>query len=195
MNIELYRPICFFNIEATGTKIVQYTTAMHGLCEKNVINQPTFKMIAGEVSKIIENSYLAGYNSNNFNIPLLAEELLRARFNFNLEEHNNIDVQVIFHKMEPRTLTAAYKYYCNKKLLNIYQAQFDVLATYEIFKVKLNKYQYFKKYIKYLSTFSSYQKKIDLVGLIKLDESGNKVFNIDKQKGKKNIFNNTTNFY
>lgn len=219
MNIELYRPICFFDIEATGINIVQdriieisflkiypnqdkeektwrvypempippYTTAMHGITDKDVINQPTFQMIAGDINKMIENSDLAGYNSNNFDIPLLAEELLRAGFNFNLEKHNSIDVQVIFHKMEPRTLTAAYKYYCNKELLNKHKSKFDVLATYEIFKVQLNKYKYLKKDIKNLSTFSSYQKKVDLVGLIKFDESGNEVFNFGKYKGKKII--------
>lgn len=228
MNIQFHRPICFFDIEATGTNIVKdriieisflkiypnnnkkektwllypeipippEVTAMHGISDNDVINKPTFKMIAGDVYKIIENSDLAGYNCNNFDIPLLAEELLRAGFNFNLKKHNSIDVKVIFHKMEPRTLTAAYKYYCNKELIGAHKSMCDILATYEIFKVQLDKYN-LKKDIKYISEFSSYQKKGDLAGFIQIDASGNELFNFGKYKGEKiiEVFQKNPGYY
>lgn len=229
MNIKINRPICFFDIEATGTNIVKdriieisflkiypnnnkeektwllypgisipaNVTAMHGISNDDVANKPTFKMIAGDIYKIIENSDLAGYNCNNFDIPLLAEELLRAGFNFNISKHNSIDVKVIFHKMEPRSLTAAYKYYCNKELIEAHRSKYDVLATYEVFKVQLNRYKNIKKDVKNISEFSSYEKKADLAGFIKIDESGNEIFNFGKYKGEKifEVFEKNPGYY
>ncbi|XOD67334.1 MAG: exonuclease domain-containing protein [Flavobacteriales bacterium Tduv] len=229
MNLQLHRPICFFDIEATGINIVKdriieisllkvypngdkqertyrvhpemsippQATAIHGIQDADVADKPPFKTIAGEIWKILEGSDLAGYNSNRFDIPLLGEELLRAGFSFDLQKHKTIDVQVIFHKMEPRTLTAAYKYYCKKELTEAHNATEDVLATYEVLQAQLEKYQNLKKDVKSLDEFSSHQNMVDLAGFIGIDEAGDEIFNFGKHKGKKvsDIFEKDPGYY
>jgi DNA polymerase-3 subunit epsilon len=116
-------------------------TEVHGITNEDVKNCPTFKQIAKSLAADIEGCDLAGYNSNRFDIPLLAEEFIRAGVNIDLNKHKFVDVQTIFHKKEPRTLTAAYKFYCNKELTDAHTAEADTLATYEILKSQLDHYE------------------------------------------------------
>lgn len=172
-------------------------TAIHGIQDPDVAEKPQFKTIAGEICKMLEGTDLAGYNSNRFDIPLLGEELLRAGSSFDLQKHKTIDVKVIFHKMEPRTLTAAYKYYCQKELIEAHSATVDVLATYEVLQAQLEKYQDLKKDVKSLDEFSSHQNMADLAGFVGIDETGDEIFNFGKYKGKKvaEIFEKDPGYY
>ncbi len=110
------------------------TTAVHGITDEKVANEPTFKELASQIYAMIKDSDLAGFNSDRFDIPLLAEELLRAGVDFDMKSRVSVDVQTIFHKMEERTLSAALKFYCGKSLENAHSAEADTMATYEILK-------------------------------------------------------------
>ncbi|AWU39461.1 DNA polymerase III subunit epsilon [Blattabacterium punctulatus CPU2] len=173
------------------------STAIHGIKDEDVEGKLPFKNVAIPILKMIENTDLAGYNSNRFDIPILVEEMLRAGISFDIKKHNTIDVQVIFHKMEPRNLSAAYKYYCKKDLVKAHSSKADTFATYEILLAQLEKYKDLKKDVKSLNKFS-YQKNIaDLAGFIKIDENGDEIFNFGKYKGEKifKIFEKDTNYY
>lgn len=161
------------------------TTAIHGISDEDVKNAPTFSELAKTLSKIIEGCDLAGYNSNKFDIPLLAEELLRAGVDIDLKKRKFIDVQVIFHKKEQRTLSAAYKFYCEKELTDAHSAEADTRATYEILKSQLDRYTDLKNDIDELAKFSSHNRNADFVGRIIYDEDGNEMFNFGKYKGVK----------
>jgi DNA polymerase-3 subunit epsilon len=161
------------------------TTAIHGISDEDVKDAPPFSELAKTLSKIVEGCDLAGYNSNKFDIPLLAEELLRAGVEIDLKKRKFIDVQVIFHKKEQRTLSAAYKFYCEKELENAHSAEADTRATYEILKSQLDRYSDLKNDIDELAKFSSHNRNADLVGRIIYDEDGNEMFNFGKYKGKK----------
>ena len=113
---------------------------IHGITNEKVANEPTFKAIAKDVQAMIKDSDLGGFNSNRFDIPLLAEEMLRADIDFDMKNRVSVDVQTIFHKMEQRTLVAAYKFYCDKNLEDAHSAEADTFATYEVLKAKLSKY-------------------------------------------------------
>jgi len=169
---------------------------IHGIYDKDVKNEPTFKEVAKTLAKFLEGCDLAGFNSNRFDIPLLAEEFLRADIDIDLKKHKFIDVQAIFHKMEKRTLAAAYQFYCNKELVDAHSAMADTKATYEVLKSQLDRYldvEYddgkgkksipIKNDVNKLSEFSSYNKNVDLVGRIVYDENGVEVFNFGKNKG------------
>lgn len=159
-------------------------SAVHGIYDKDVINEPTFKELANQVAQFIKGCDLAGYNSDRFDIPLLAEEMLRAGHDFDLKNVNTIDVQTIFHKKEKRTLEAAFKFYCNKDLKDGHSAEADTLATYEVLKGQLAMYDDLKNDAKWLSEFSEHQKFADFAGFVRLDEDGNEVFGFGKNKGK-----------
>lgn len=147
--------------------------------------KPLFKDIAPNIINMIKDSDLAGYNCNRFDIPLLAEELLRNNFDFDFSKHKFIDIQVIFHKMEPRTLSAAYQYYCNKKLINSHSAKIDTEATYEILQQQIKKYKNLENNIEFLNNFClSNNKNVDLIGLIQYNENKEEIFNFGKYKGK-----------
>ena len=161
------------------------TTAIHGISDEDVKDAPTFSELAKTLSKIIEGCDLAGYNSNKFDIPLLAEELLRAGVDIDLKKRKFIDVQVIFHKKEQRTLSAAYKFYCEKELTDAHSAEADTRATYEILKSQLDRYTDLKNDIDELAKFSSHNRNADFVGRIIYDEDGNEIFNFGKYKGVK----------
>jgi DNA polymerase III subunit epsilon len=161
------------------------TTAIHGISDEDVKDAPPFTELAKTLSKIIEGCDLAGYNSNKFDIPLLAEELLRAGVDIDLKKRKLIDVQVIFHKKEQRTLSAAYKFYCEKELANAHSAEADTRATYEILKSQLDRYSDLKNDIDELAKFSSHNRNADFVGRIIYDEDGNELFNFGKYKGEK----------
>lgn len=177
--------------------IPDLVSKIHGIYDKDVIGLPTFKQLASALIKFIGNADFAGYNSNKYDIPLLAEEFLRAEVDFDLEGRKLVDVQNIFHFMEPRNLSAAYKFYCSKSLENAHSAEADVVVTYEIFKSQLEKYagvemedEKGKKYqpvvndISKLSDFSARAKNVDLAGRIVYNEKGQEVFSFGKHKDK-----------
>ena len=165
-------------------KIPAVTTAIHGISDEMVLNEPTFKELAPKVSELLKNSDLGGFNSNRFDIPLLAEELLRAEIDFDLKVNQAVDVQTIFHKMEKRTLEAAYKFYCNKDLTNAHSAEADTMATYEVLKAQLDKYDGLENDMDYLSKFSSHQNFADFAGFIGYNKEGQEIITFGKHKGK-----------
>lgn len=158
-------------------------TSVHGITNEDVANEPTFKEIAPRIWEMMKDSDIAGYNSNRFDVPLLAEEFLRVGVDLDLEKHRLVDVQVIFFKKEPRDLSSAYKFYCNKTLENAHSAEADVEATYEIFKAQIEKYDDLENDIKFLSEYTSQRKTADLAGMIGIDDKGTEVFNFGKYKG------------
>lgn len=215
MELNLKKPIIFFDLETTGVNIshdriieLSYikvypngteeeksmrinpemsipaeSTAIHHITDEDVADKPTFKQIAKELAKVFEGCDIAGYNSNRFDIPLLMEEFLRAGINIELSRQKFVDVQTIFHKMEQRTLSAAYKFYCNGDLENAHSANADTRATYEVLKAQLDRYPNLKNDVEFLSNFSSFNKNVDLMGRIVYNEQGVEVFNFGKYKG------------
>ena len=125
------------------------------LVMKMLQDEPTFKELGKEIHAMIKDSDLAGFNSNRFDIPLLAEEMLRADLDFDMKARVAVDVQTIFHKMEQRTLSAAYKFYCNESLENAHSAEADTIATYEVLKAQLDRYDDLENDTKFLAEFSS----------------------------------------
>ncbi|MEI6899816.1 MAG: exonuclease domain-containing protein [Bacteroidota bacterium] len=242
MELNLTRPIAFFDLETTGIKVATdkiveicihrvnvdgtsrtktflvnpemlippEVTAIHGISDEDVKDAPKFSQIAHELNKILENCDLAGYNSNHFDIPLLVEEFLRAGVDFDLKNRRFVDVQNIFHKMEPRNLHAAYRFYCDRELENAHSAEADTLATYEILKAQLDRYRE-KEYkdkngntsvpvindMKALSDFTYVTKSVDLIGHIVYNDKQEEVFNFGKHKGKKvtDVFKSEPSYY
>lgn len=216
MELNLKKPICFFDLETTGVNISKdriveisilkifpngtqesktwlvnpeipipaETTAVHGIDDAKVANEPTFKKLANKVNEMIKGCDLGGFNSNRFDIPLLAEELLRAGLDFDMKNTVAIDVQTIFHKMEKRTLSAAYKFYCDKDLTDAHSAEADTLATFEVLKAQLDRYPELENDAKFLAEFSSRKQFADFAGFITYDEEGKETFSFGKHKGK-----------
>lgn len=248
MNLNLTKPIIFFDLETTGVqvghdRIVQIcllkilpdgseqtltrlvrpvdeqgnnmpipaeTTAIHHITNAMVAQEPTFKELAETLATFIGDADLAGYNSNKFDVPMLVEEFLRADYPFSLEGRRLVDVQNIFHKMEQRTLKAAYKFYCGTNLDNAHNAEADTCATYEVLKAQLDRYQdaeYEEKDgsishpivndIAALSSFSGNSQWADLVGHIGIDDRGHEIFNFGKYKGRTlyDIFGKEPSYY
>ena len=217
MELSLTKPICFFDLETTGTNISrdriveisilkiypngnktgktwlvdpempipEEASNIHGITDEKVAGEPTFKMLSGEIYQMIKDSDLGGYNSNRFDIPLLAEEMLRAEVDFDMKNMVSVDVQTIFHKMEKRTLEAAYKFYCNKDLSNAHSAEADTLATYEVLKSQLDRYPELENNIKKLAEFSSRTNNLDFAGFIGKNDKGEAIFTFGKHNGKK----------
>lgn len=165
--------------------IPKEASEIHGIYDDDVKDEKTFKQIAKQIAKFFEGSDIAGYNSNRFDVPLLAEEFLRADVDFDLKKRKMIDVQTIFHKMEQRTLIAAYKFYCDKDLTNAHSASADTMATYEVLKAQLDRYPEIENNVEYLSKFSSQNKNVDFAGRIIYNKDGDEVFNFGKYKGVK----------
>jgi len=140
-------------------EIPQGATDVHGITNEQVVTEPTFKELAPKVNEMIADSDLAGFNSNRFDIPLLAEELMRAGIDFDMNNRKAIDVQVIFHKKEQRTLGAGYQFYCGKELEGAHGAEADTNATYEILLAQLEKYDDIENSVEALSEFSTQPKK------------------------------------
>ncbi|APY10036.1 DNA polymerase III subunit epsilon [Seonamhaeicola sp. S2-3] len=216
MQLNLTKPICFFDLETTGVNITndriveisilkvhpngkeesktwlvnpempipKEVTAIHGISDEDVADKPTFKELAKEIYNMIKDSDLGGFNSNRFDIPLLAEEMLRADIDFDMKNRQAIDVQTIFHKMEQRTLSAAYKFYCNKSLDDAHSAEADTNATYEVLKAQLEKYDELENDTKFLAEFSSRKKFADFAGFIAYNKDGEECFSFGKHKGK-----------
>jgi DNA polymerase-3 subunit epsilon len=171
---------------------------IHGIYDEDVKNEPSFKAIAKSLYDFIGNADLAGYNSNKYDVPLLIEEFARAGIDFNLENRRLIDVQNIFHQMEQRTLSAAYKFYCGKEHVGAHGAEADVIATYEVLLAQVEKYQdteYKDKSgniskpvqndIQALSDFTTNSDWADFAGRIAFDKDGKEIFNFGKHKGKR----------
>ena len=161
------------------------STEIHGITDEKVANEPKFKELALQVQTMIKDCDLAGFNSNRFDIPLLAEEMLRAGVDFDMKNRIAVDVQVIFHKKEQRTLSAAYKFYCGKSLENAHSAEADTLATYEILKAQLDKYEDLENDTKFLNEFSTHNERADFAGFIVFDKEKNEIFTFGKYKGQK----------
>lgn len=248
MELNLAKPIIFFDLETTGVQVGQdhiveiclhkvlpdgstdtrvervrpadaedhtvhipeATTAIHGISDADVADKPTFKELAPALLEYIGDADLAGYNSNKFDVPLLVEEFLRAGFDFDLSVRRLVDVQNIFHQMEQRTLVAAYRFYCNKELEHAHSAAADTIATYEVLKAQLDRYQgvdYKDRNgkvsqpvvndIAALSRFTSNSQWADLVGHIGFDARHCEVFNFGKHKGKsvEEIFEQEPSYY
>ncbi len=201
--------ICLLRLNPDGTSriltrrinpempIPPEVTAIHGITDEDVRDCPTFKQLAHELVAFLDHCDLAGYNSNHFDIPLLVEEFLRAGIEFELKGRRFVDVQNIYHKMEPRNLHAAYKFYCSRELTNAHSAEADTLATFEILKAQLDRYSNVAvrdrkgnlitpviNDIQALSDFSYASKSVDLVGHIVYNERNIPVFNFGKHKGK-----------
>lgn len=166
-----------------GIPIPPETTAIHGITDEDVKDCPTFKEIAKTIASHIEGCDLAGFNSNRFDIPLLAEEFLRADVDIDLHKRKFVDVQTIFHKMEQRTLAAAYKFYCDKTLDNAHTAEADTLATYEVLKAQLDRYPDLKNDVAYLSEFSRFGNNVDFAGRLVYNQKGEEVINFGRYKG------------
>ena len=190
--------------------IPEESTKIHGITDADVADKPTFKELAREIAGFIGDSDLAGYNSNKFDVPMLVEEFLRARCQFSILGRQLVDVQNIFHKMEPRTLKAAYRFYCGKELENAHSAEADTLATYEVLLAQLERY----KDVEYVDSegnvstpivndmeelckFSTVLQWADLVGHIGYNAQNRKVFNFGKHKGRevRAVFQEEPSYY
>ena len=217
MELNLKKPIVFFDLETTGVNIAKdriveisilkvhpngnkesntwlvnpeieipkEVSAIHGITNKQVVTEPTFKELAAKVSEMIEGCDLAGFNSNRFDIPLLAEEMLRAGIDFDMKNRVAVDVQVIYHKKEQRTLSAAYKFYCDKDLENAHSAEADTNATYEILKAQLDKYDDLENDVQFLNEYSAHKKRADFAGFIMFNDKDEEIFTFGKYKGQK----------
>lgn len=157
--------------------------AVHGISNEKVAHEPTFKELAQQVYQMVKDADLAGFNSDRFDIPLLAEELLRAGVDFDMKNRVSVDVQTIFHKMEERTLSAAYKFYCGQLLSNAHSAEADTAATYEILKAQLDRYPDLENDMKALSEFTTRKRSVDFAGFIAYDKEGQEIFTFGKHKG------------
>lgn len=205
--VERIRPV---DAEGNTVHIPEITTAVHGITDADVADKPSFRDLAPSLLEFIGNADLAGYNSNKFDVPLLVEEFLRVGIDFDLKQHRMVDVQNIFHQMEQRTLVAAYRFYCHKELDNAHSAAADTLATYEVLKAQLDRYQgvdYTDRSghvsqpvvndIGALSAFTSNSSWADLVGHIGFDSHRREVFNFGKHKGKpvEQVFADEPSYY
>ena len=216
MELNLKRPICFFDLEATGMNVVKdriveigilkvfpngnkesrtwlvnpempipdEVVAIHGITNEKVAKEPTFKELAHRIHDMIKDSDLGGYNSNKFDIPMLAEEFLRAGIDFDLSKRRAVDVQNIFHKKEQRTLSAAYKFYCDKDLVDAHSAEADTLATYEILKAQLDRYNDLENDIEHLANFSNRFRAVDFAGFIILNDDDKECFSFGKYRNR-----------
>ena len=198
--LNLTRPIIFFDIEATGlqiardrivelsyikvfpdgreeSKTLRFNPEMHISTEATAVN--------GIKDEDVADCDLAGFNSNIFDVPMLVEEFARAGSDFDITKSKLVDVQTIYHKLEPRNLIAAYKFYCNKDLHNAHTAMADTQATYEVLKAQLDKYgKELQGNVGWLSEFTRRNRNVDLAGRIAYDEQGTEVFNFGKYKGR-----------
>jgi len=180
-----------------GIPIPPKVTAIHGISDADVADAPTFKEIAKNLTSFLEGCDLAGFNAMKFDIPVLAEEFLRANVDFNFTKRKYIDVQVIFHKKEQRTLEAAVKFYCKKELENAHSAKADTEATYEVLKAQLDTYSDLENDVDKLAEFSSFNNNVDFAGRIILDENGVEIFNFGKHKGRSvdQVFREEPSYY
>ena len=169
-----------------GIHIPEQSSAVHGIKDEDVKDCPLFKDVAKDIANDFMGCDIAGFNSNRFDLPMLAEEFLRAQVDIDLTRHRAIDVQVIYHKLEQRTLSAAYKFYCRAELVHPHSALDDTRATYEILKAQLDHYpEVLKNDMDFLSQFSSFTRNVDFAGRMVYDDAGNELINFGKYKGER----------
>lgn len=196
INTDRIVEICYLKVHPNGNEeaktmrinpemhIPEASSEIHGIYDEDVADCPTFKDVAKDIAKDIEGCDIAGFNSNRFDVPVLVEEFLRVGIDIDLAKRKFIDVQVIYHKLEQRTLSAAYKFYCGKNLEDAHSAEADTRATYEVLKAQLDKYpDALTNDINFLSEYSSYSKNVDFAGRIIYDNNGVEIFNFGKYKG------------
>jgi DNA polymerase-3 subunit epsilon len=167
-----------------GMPIPHEVSLIHGIYDEDVKDAPLFKVKAKELAEEFKGCDFAGFNSNKFDFPLLVEEFLRAGVEFDVENRKFVDAQRIFHMMEQRTLTAAYKFYCNKSLENAHSAQADTIATLEVLKAQLTHYSQLENDIDFLHNFTKQDKNVDLAGRMIYNDAGQPLFNFGRHKGK-----------
>jgi DNA polymerase-3 subunit epsilon len=165
-------------------EIPKESSEIHGITNEQVATEPTFKELAQKVNEMVAGCDLAGFNSNRFDIPLLAEELMRAGIDFDMKNRKAIDVQVIFHKKEQRTLGAGYQFYCGKELEGAHGAEADTNATYEILLAQLDKYPDLENSVDALSEFSTHGERADFAGFILMNDEKQEIFSFGKYKGR-----------
>ena len=177
--------------------IPEESTAIHHITDEMVAQAPTFRQISKSLNQFFDDCDIAGFNSNKFDVPLLVEEFARAGINFDVNGRKFIDVQNIFHKMEQRTLVAAYRFYCGKELNGAHSANADTMATLEVLESQLDRYPDLKNDVDYLSEFSSGGRSLDLAGRIVLDDNDVPVFNFRKHKGRpvEDVLHREPSFY
>jgi DNA polymerase III, epsilon subunit and related 3''-5'' exonucleases len=195
INSDRIVEICYLKVYPNGNEesktlrinpemhIPEESSNIHGIYDEDVVNCPTFKEVAKNIARDIEGADLAGFNSNRFDIPVLAEEFLRAGVDIDMSKRKFIDVQVIFHKMEQRTLSAAYKFYCDRNLDDAHTAEADTRATYEVLKAQLDRYPELQNDMAFLADFSTYSKNVDFAGRVVYNDNEVEVFNFGKYKG------------
>ncbi len=229
IQLNLTRPIAFFDLETTGVNVAsdriveisilkihvdgtkeiktkrinptipipKQASEIHGIYDKDVANEPTFKAIAKSLATFLDDCDLGGYNSNKFDVPILVEEFMRADVPFEFKNRKLIDVQNIFHKMEQRTLSAAYKFYCGKEIRNAHSAEADIEATFEVFLSQLERYDGkefedkkgnksfpVKNDMQAIHDFTNINNNADLAGRIGFNDKGIEVFSFGKHTGK-----------
>lgn len=195
INTDRIVEICYLKVYPNGNEetktmrinpemhIPEQSSAIHGIYDADVADCPTFKEVAKEIARDIEGCDLAGFNSNRFDIPVLAEEFLRAGVDIDMMKRKFIDVQVIYHKLEQRTLSAAYKFYCGKNLEDAHTAEADTRATYEVLKSQLDRYpEELQNDMAFLAEYSSFNKNVDFAGRIVYDDKGVEVLNLGNTK-------------
>jgi len=195
VSIDRIVEIAIIKIAPDGTKLVKRklinpempipkgASDVHGISDEMVKDAPTFKAVANEIKQFIEGSDMAGYNSNRFDIPMLNEEFLRAGIAIDMESRKLLDVQKIFHMMEQRTLSAAYKFYCDKTLEDAHTAEADAMATFEVLEAQLQKYPQLGNTVDAIVKFTGEDKIVDFARRL-IYENGVEVFNFGKHKGK-----------
>ena len=187
--------IAVVKILADGTTIVkrklinpempipEASSAIHGITNEMVKDAPTFRQVAQELKQVLDGCDLAGYNSNKFDIPLLVEEFMRAKIDFDMKGRKLVDVQHIFYKMEPRTLSAAYKFYCGKTLESAHSAEADAMATYEVLLAQLERYPELGHSVETITRHLGEEQIVDFARRFVMD-NGTEVFNFGKHKGR-----------
>ena len=180
-----------------GMPIPSESTAIHHIADEDVCDCPMFKQVAQSIANDFKGCDIAGYNSNSFDVPFLAEEFLRAEVDFDFANSRFIDVQVVFHKMEKRTLEAAYRFYCNAELANAHSANADTRATYEVLMAQLDRYPELQNDVEFLSKFTKFNNNVDYAGRIVLNDKGIEIFNFGKHKGRsvEEIFRAEPSYY
>lgn len=183
--------------EGNVMHIPEEATAVHHITDEDVAGEPTFRQIAKSLAEYIKGCDLGGFNSNRFDIPMLAEEFLRAGVAIDLKKRKFVDVQTIFHKKEQRTLTAAYKFYCDKNLEDAHSAEADTLATYEVLKAQLDRYDDLPNDIEALAEFSQMNRTADYAGRILFDDQDREIFGFGKHKGRlvEEVFRKEPSYY
>ena len=201
--------ISLVKIDVDGTKSVKTrrinpempipaaATAVHGITDEDVKDEPTFRQIARSLAQYIEGCDFGGFNSNRFDLPMLVEEFMRAGVDVDFRKRKFVDVQTIFHRKEQRTLVAAYKFYCDKDLENAHSAEADTLATYEVLEEQIERYPDIGDTVEQLAEFSSTGANVDFAGRIALNDKGEEIFTFGKYRGQsvEEIFRKEPSYY